>query len=137
MIIDTSALVAAAWREDGFEIIVDTILEGGGYLPTPVILEFHRVTALAGNLADPIAVGLLKELVEAGNPIVALDMESAEAAVAANPVYGSGNGRNGPLNFVDLMVYGVAKARAMPILCTGRDFSRTDAAIHPASRVAH
>ncbi len=36
---------------------------------------------------------------------------------------------------LDLMVYAIAKTPDLPILCTGTDFSATDARIHPASRV--
>jgi ribonuclease VapC len=36
---------------------------------------------------------------------------------------------------LDLMVYGMAKTMSLPILCTGKDFSVTDAAVHPASRI--
>lgn len=59
----------------------------------------------------------------------------AEAAAAANAVYGIGNVRGGSLNLLDLMVYASARVLERPILCTGRDFSATDAAIHSASRI--
>lgn len=35
---------------------------------------------------------------------------------------------------LDVMVYCLARRLGRPILCTGRDFAATDAAIHPASR---
>ena len=59
----------------------------------------------------------------------------ARLSVEANIRYGSGNGKGGKLNLLDLMVYAAAKALDMPILCTGYDFMSTDAKIHPASRI--
>lgn len=59
----------------------------------------------------------------------------ALAAVAGNERYGTGNGRGGKLNLLDLMVYGAAIETGLPILCTGKDFASTDALNHHASRV--
>ena len=134
MIIDTSALVAVGWREDGFEPIFEAMLTGVGLIPAPVLVEFRRVTSLAGNLPDPGVDDLLADLFLIGTAVIAFDNAHADAAVAANPRYGSGNGRGGPLNMLDLMVYGVARAVSLPILCTGKDFAATDAVLHPASR---
>jgi len=60
--------------------------------------------------------------------------EDAIFSSEANPLYGSGNGRGGTLNMLDLMVYGMARRMERPILCTGKDFAATDIAIHRASR---
>ena len=62
-------------------------------------------------------------------------IDHARAAATANFRFGTGNGTGGSLNLLDLMVYGCAKILERPILCTGRDFAATDAAIHPASRI--
>ena len=37
---------------------------------------------------------------------------------------------------LDLMVYGMAKWMALPILCTGKDYSANDIGIHPVSRLS-
>ena len=53
---------------------------------------------------------------------------------AREPQTDFGVNANGTLNLLDLMVYAVAKRTERPILCTGKDFTTTDADIHPASR---
>lgn len=112
----------------------EALLSGHGLIPAPVLVEFRRVTSLEGNRPDPLVESLLLDFIKAGVGIIPFDQASAEAAAAANRLYGSGNGRGGPLNILDLMVYGVAKASRLPILCTGKDFAATDAVLHPASR---
>ncbi|KPF65679.1 hypothetical protein IP88_13335 [alpha proteobacterium AAP81b] len=134
MIIDTSALVAVGWAEAGYAPIFEALLAGNGLIPAPVQVEFRRVTALPGNQPDPLVDGFLVTLFAAGVQVIPFDAAAADAAVAANARFGSGNGRGGPLNLLDLMVYGIAKARGLPILCTGKDFAATDALLHPASR---
>lgn len=112
----------------------EALFNGRGLIPAPVIVEFRRVTALADNLPDPLIDRLLVDLTAAGINVMAFDLASAEAAAAANPQHGAGNGEGGRLNMLDLMVYGVAKVTGLPILCTGKDFASTDAVLHPASR---
>lgn len=67
------------------------------------------------------------------------DAKHVAIAATAQPLYGNGNGngngRGGKLNFLDLMVYAVAKERGEPLLFTGRDFATTDVEVHPASRL--
>lgn len=134
MIVDTSALVAVLRHEQGHEPIRDALLRDAGFIPTPVLVEFHRVTRLIANAMNPNAVALLQEIMGGSIRSVDFNNEAAQAAVIANALYGSGNGRGGRLNMLDLMVYGTAQVTNRPILCTGKEFAATDAAIHPASR---
>jgi ribonuclease VapC len=134
LIIDTSALVAVCWAERGSGAMHAALLGGYGFIPAPVIVEFRRVTALVGNQPDPLVESLLGDFMRAGVTVLPFDAACADAAAAANLRFGSGNGRGGPLNLLDLMVYGAAKATGLPILCTGKDFAATDAILHPASR---
>lgn len=134
MIVDTSALVAALRSEPHWEVLLDALLKDQGFLPTPVIVEFRRVTSQRMNVADPAATALLAEVAAAFVSILPFDFQAAQAAVDANPRFGTGGGLGGPLNMTDLIVYGVAKTTGRPILCTGKNFIQTDATIHPASR---
>lgn len=134
MIVDTSALVAVVRREDGYEPILRAMLAETGFIPAPVLVEFHRVTGLAGNAVDPDAEALVDKITAASVEIAPFAPAAAMAACRANALFGSGGGRGGKLNMLDLMVYGVAKVSARPILCTGKEFRATDALIHPASR---
>jgi ribonuclease VapC len=135
LIVDTSALVAVLKLEIGHEALTKALLAGDGVIPAPVIVEFERVASLPGNTANPDGARLLDVCTRAGLTFAPLDVASAQAAAAANAVYGSGSGHRAKLNMLDLMVYGIAKTLDLPILCTGRDFSATDARIHPASRI--
>jgi len=131
MIVDTSALVAMARGEDGYLDLRVALAKELGAVPTPVLVEFNRVMAESGNVPDLEAIGLLDDL---GVEIFPFGSQAAHAAMVANEQFGSGNGRGGKLNLLDLMVYGVAKVEDLPILCTGKDFLSTDIAIHQASR---
>lgn len=132
MIVDTSALVAMATAEPGYLGMRAVFADELGAIPTPALVEYHRVMAGPGNTPDPAALQLIEDL-----ELVVLPFggQAAHAAVVANERYGTGNGRGGLLNMLDLMVYAVARVEVLPILCTGNDFRSTDAAIHPASRI--
>ena len=135
MIIDTSALVAVIREEPGYEPMLAAMLSGSGAIPAPVIVELHRVMKIEGNQINPTVIAYLKELTDAGTLIISFTEDFAQRAAQANARFGSGNGRGGKLNMLDLMVYGTAKSRDMPILFTGADFPMTDARLHPASRL--
>ncbi len=134
MIVDTSALAAIAFEERGSDALLDALLSERGLLPAPAQTEFQRIAALRGHGFDTIAAGLLEKLEQAGLEVIPYDRTHAAIAAQAHPKYGKGNGLGGLLNLLDLMVYAVAKDRNMPILFTGRDFTSTDAAVHPSSR---
>lgn len=135
LIADTSALVAAANKEPGHILLRAALTSNNVKIPAPVVVQFERVTALARNVPDPNAAVFLSTLIALGAEVIAFDAVMARAAATANEAFGSGSGRGNPLNMLDLMVYGVAKVTGLPILCTGKDFAATDAALHPASRV--
>lgn len=133
-VIDTSALVAIVKREPGYAEIADVVVAIPGILPAPVIVEFKLVTSLERNRSNPNSVALLALLERSGTIVCAFDADAAAAASIAGERYGKGGGSGVSLNLLDLMVYGVVKVTGLPILCTGKDFAATDAAIHPASR---
>lgn len=134
MIVDTSALVAIAREEQGREKLRDALLLEDGQIPAPVLVEFARVTGGPCNIPRPDAVSLIELIQSEGAEILSFSGLDAEVAAAANARWGTGNGKGGTLNLLDLMVYAMAKRLDLPILCTGRDFAGTDAKIHPASR---
>jgi ribonuclease VapC len=136
VIIDTSALVAILLGEPGAEQLRAALHAGGPRIPAPVVVELHKVLPPHRNPPRRSATAFIELLVAGGASIVPLSAEAARLAAAAIPRFGTGNGVGGTLNLTDLMVYGTAMALAAPILCTGRDFAATDAAIHPASRLA-
>jgi ribonuclease VapC len=136
LIIDTSALVASVYREDGAEAINRAFANEArtAWIPTPVLFEYHRVTSLKANVPNPVALELQAKLLSLGVRLLPFDEAMAMQAAETNELYGSGNERGGLRNLLDLMVFTAAKVRDLPILCTGKDFPATDAKIHPASR---
>ena len=134
MIVDTSALVAVVRAEDGWRPIAEALRSDLGFIITPVLVEFRRVTSDRFNRAVAVADDLLAEIRNCRIHIIPMRETVVLAAIAANEQFGTGNGLGGKLNMLDLMVYGAAKEAGLPILCTGKDFIATDALIHDASR---
>ena len=135
MIVDTSALVAVLREENGWRPLYTTLCDEPGLIIAPVLVELGRVTAQANNRPSQAARDLLSLLTGYRITFIPFRVDTGLAAAAANERYGSGNGRGGKLNMLDLMVYATAIETGLPILCTGKDFAATDALIHPASRI--
>ena len=135
MIVDTSALAAIAFDEEGAASLLEAMIDEPASLPAPALTEFERVASLRGPGFSAIASELIERLIAAGLDIIAYDRGHTQFAAVANTRYGKGNRRGGQLNLFDLMVYAVAKERDEPLLFTGRDFTTTDIAVHPASRI--
>ena len=134
MIVDTSALIAVLLGEDGSGAILDALDDEMGFLPAPALAEFWAVSSGSRVDAGPLARELVDEWRDGGLKVLAFTEDHARRVREAIPLYGKGNKRGGLLNLTDLMVYAVAKERAEPLLCTGKDFAATDLDLHPASR---
>ena len=134
MIVDTSALVAIVSREPHADTLLDAILDGDAAIPAPAFVEFNRVVSGRGSRFAKSAVETVEQLFANGLKIEPFTSQDAVHASNAISAHGSGNGRGGKLNLLDLMVYAVARRTGQPILCTGKDFAATDADIHPSSR---
>lgn len=134
MIVDTSALIAALAGEEGSDAILQALIRTEGLMPAPALVEYRRVASRAPHLSDDRAEMFVSDLFARRLSVLALTPEHARVAAAANRIYGAGVAVRGTLNLLDLMVYACAKVERRPILCTGLDFTPTDAAIHPASR---
>lgn len=131
---DTSALVAVLRREEGHEPILDALIREEGLIPAPVLVEFARVAAGPANAPYPAADALVAALLGARSAVLPFGAEAARRATDANEGHGTGNGRGGTLNLLDLTVLGCARTTGRPILCTGQDFAAAGADLHPASR---
>jgi len=124
MIVDSSALVAIVFEEPGCERLIDAIREPAARgIPAPIVVEAGIViSARVGRDASGLLARLLTELDIA---VIPFGNEHAREAVAAWNRYGKGRHR-AALNFGDCISYAVAKLARAPLLCTGRDFARTD-----------
>jgi len=126
VIVDSSALVAIALKEPGWEALLRKIAEADVVaIGAPTLAETGAVlTARLG----PNAPRLLRSLVEeAGIEVVPFVAEHARAAMEAFARYGKGR-HPAALNFGDCLTYAVAKLARQPLLYVGADFSKTDLA---------
>ena len=125
IVIDTSALAAIAFRESEREAFVDIIERSDRVLvSTPTALEIRLV---AHGRRGQRAVVLVDSLLALPKfEIVAPARAELDAAYAAFVTFGRGSGHPAALNFGDLFSYALAKARGLPLLFKGNDFSQTD-----------
>ena len=135
MIVDTSALVAIAFGEPGWEALRKAINSSRCAIPAPALTEFQLVVAGRERDHPGVRDTFIDQMIANGLEVAAYEQRHAKITAVARDRYGKGNGTGGKLNFGDLMVYAIAKNRKEPVLCTGNDFATTDLVIHPASRL--
>ncbi len=125
IVVDSSAVIAILRREPEADGFLRLIAEAAGCLLSSVsLLETSMV--LAGRTGNRMSWAELDELVaRAGMHIVAQDATLTEAARMAFLRFGKGR-HSANLNLGDCASYALAKARDLPLLFKGEDFSRTD-----------
>ncbi len=128
--VDSSALIAIAWREPGYEGLQGLIARNQCILTAANLLETHMVLAGRGNVDPAVFINALTvdPLVE----VVPLGLEHFLAARTAFDRFGKGRGHPAQLNFGDCLSYAMAKVAGAPLLFKGDDFRHTD--IEPALR---
>ncbi|KAA1248313.1 type II toxin-antitoxin system VapC family toxin [Mycobacterium simiae] len=124
MVIDTSAVVAMLSAEpeaERFEAAVEAdgvrLMSTASYLETAIVIETR--------FGEPGGRELDLWLHRAAVDLVGVDLDQAEAALAAFRRYGKGRDRAG-LNYGDCFSYALAKISGQPLLFKAADFSRTD-----------
>lgn len=123
MIVDTSALVALATREPGWEQILSALEDSpSNAMSTVSLLELHLVFSSARFARPDLVQGILDRY-----RIDAIDFTRAhtDLASAAFTRFGRGN-HPARLNFGDCASYATARLAAEPLLYVGEDFARTD-----------
>lgn len=127
MIVDTSAVVAVVFQEDGYERLLALLTDDASRtgIGTPTVVELGIVlSARLGTDATTIVADLLRQFeideVPFGEP-------HWRKAVAAFWRYGRGRHR-AALNFGDCLAYAVARLAGEPLLFVGQDFAQTDLA---------
>lgn len=126
MIVDTSAMVAIALKEPGWEEIHGALLGAqvaGMGAPTVAELGLVLTVRLSAPSASAGVVGRL--LQELGVAVVPFGEAHWVAAVQAWQRFGKGR-HPAALNFGDCLSYATAKLARMPLLCKGDDFPQTD-----------
>src|SRR5581483_11170806 len=128
MTLDSSAILAVLFRENGFESLVDSMLAAQvRMVSAPTLVETGIV--LSTNLGAN-AQGLLDCFLQVfGVSTVAFGEAHWREACEAFLRFGHGR-HQARLNFGDCLSYATVRLSAQPLLFVGRDFLRTD--IEPA-----
>ena len=124
MIVDSSAIVAVFLKEPGFGRVLARLVEEATLgIGTPNLLECGIVlTARLGRDARPLLLRFVQEFAIA---IVPFEDEHWQEAMDAYVRFGKGR-HPAALNLGDCCAYATARLAGRPLLCTGRDFARTD-----------
>jgi ribonuclease VapC len=126
MVIDTSAIVAVLLNEENAANIAQAIESGSPRLISAAnLLEASIVIESRKGEGGGRELDLL--LYRAAIEVVAVDQDQVEIARLAWRRFGKGRHPAG-LNYGDCFAYALAKARRLPLLFQGDDFSRTDIA---------
>jgi ribonuclease VapC len=124
VILDASAILAVLLREPGCEDLLRLITESQVVAAgAPTLVETALV--LSSRMRKNARVLLNEFLREAEVEIISFTRDHYEVAVDAFERYGKGR-HSAALNFGDCMTYAVARISGMPLLFTGKDFSKTD-----------
>jgi ribonuclease VapC len=124
MILDSSAIVAVILAESGYDEIRELIgaaeIVGVG---APTVVESGIVlSARIGRDARPELNEFLR-VAEA--EVISFGLEHFHAALDAFLRFGKGR-HPASLNFGDCLSYAIASVAGLPLLYTGKDFSKTD-----------
>jgi ribonuclease VapC len=125
VIVDTSALAAIVFREDGFENLVDRIIAAETPVGVPATALVELGMVLSSRLevdARPIVVQLVETL---GLEIIDIGHPHWSAAVDAYVRFGRGR-HPAALNFGDCLSHAAASVAGEPLLFVGDDFGQTD-----------
>lgn len=124
MIVDTSAIVAIALQEPGFEELLAKLAKAQNTgVGVPTLVETAIV--LSARLRQD-ARGILSRFLMEGS-IATVPFGDAHLAAAVDAWLRYGKGRHmASLNFGDCLSYATAALAGEPLLCVGNDFVHTD-----------
>jgi len=132
LLLDSSALVAFVTAESEAQAVFQAIVSAGSCaVGAPTLLETAMVLAgraVAGETGAAADLALVLARFEVA--VVPFAQDHWLTAWAAFLRYGKGRHPAG-LNFGDCLTYAVAKLSALPLLCLGDDFARTDLELVP------
>ncbi|HSG49724.1 MAG TPA: type II toxin-antitoxin system VapC family toxin [Longimicrobiales bacterium] len=124
MIVDSSALLAVLFREEGIEPVLERLLaDPAPAAGAPTLAETGIV--LAARAGDASRGILERFLDETGIQEIPFGEVHWREAVSAWRRFGKGHHPAG-LNFGDCMTYAVASLAGEPLLFVGGDFRKTD-----------
>jgi ribonuclease VapC len=125
VIIDSSALVAVAKREEDSATLVGKIvsatvrrISAASYVESAIVVD---------SKGDPVLSRRLDDFLKSAEVVISPVTErQAHIARDAYRDFGKGSGHPARLNFGDCLAYALAKELNEPLLFKGNDFSKTD-----------
>jgi ribonuclease VapC len=129
VVVDTSAVVAVLGDEPDSDAVIE-IMDAADQrlMSAATLVELGIVMEARLGPAGTLAV---ERFVRDGEvAIAALDRPQADRALDAWRRFGKGR-HAAALNLGDCFTYALAFERALPVLCTGDDFARTDLDVLP------
>ena len=124
MILDSSAIIAAVFREPGFESIVNRMADADTLaIGAPTLTETGIV--LGNRIGRDARAMLIQFLHEWQVNVIPFGEDHWQEAVTAYSRFGKGR-HKAALNFGDCMTFAVARLSGQALLCTGDDFPKTD-----------
>lgn len=125
MVVDSSALLAVLLGEPARDAVANAMAQTDNALQISAV-NFVEASVVIETRKGPAGLIALDRLIEkAGVRIAAVDDAVAREARDAYRKFGKGR-HPAKLNLGDCFAYALAKTLGEPILCTGRDFSKTD-----------
>ena len=123
VVVDSSALVAILFREEGWEAFRDAIASARQVLISAANLLETRIVVHAR--LGPRGTDALEELIaKAGIQVAAVDGRLGDLAFSVHRRFGKGAGDPPVLNFGDCFSLALAELEGLPLLYKGNDFSR-------------
>lgn len=127
MIIDSSAIIAIAKKEEDVRAFTDALeaepnckMSTANFVEAAVVIDSKR---------DPVLSRRYDEILRDSDiRLIPVDEEQARIARAAYRDFGKGSGHKARLNFGDCFAYALAKVTGEALLYKGRDFQHTDVA---------
>ncbi len=123
MIVDTSAVLAILFAEDDAARYADAIaqadmrlISAANYLEAGIVVD-SQISAAAGRQLDAL-------ISRAEIRVEAITREHADIARQAYLDFGKGN-HAARLNFGDCFAYALSKAKGLPLLFKGNDYTKT------------
>lgn len=121
IVVDTSAIIAVAKREPGWDALVDLLAERRTILISAATLAETLIVAGRRGIGSETA-GLLHDIDVTVEPVTA---DTARRVAAAYARWGKGV-HPARLNLADCFAYASATRRDAPLLFVGNDFAQTD-----------
>ena len=130
MFLDASAIIAIiAQEEDASSLAARLDRADAAYTSPVAIFEAALGLARIGNIAPSAVMPVLEQFLgEARAATMPVDAEVGRMAIDAMERFGKGR-HPAALNLGDCFAYACARRLDTTLLCKGRDFPRTDAAI--------